>query len=241
MPSIRLYGGVHNDPGSRRKFLEELAKQETPPHFVAVEWDKSVFERLVEWRPWIERELGSLWTFLKREDRRELSRALAWEGDAHTEQFPTVDRLWLEAGFQQADLRRRYGADADDVPKSLARSLLDRLSPPCSRTMPEWMGNADPPPEPKSKKELIDRVSSKMWSELSQEGERLPPGAEDFERDKRWAAAISQRSSGLGGGWIAIVVGWAHADPEGDSRRLYGLLSSNGFAVNAVCLAPLVS
>jgi hypothetical protein len=41
-PSIWIYGGVHYDPGTRQKFLEELAKQSTVPHFVAVEWEKSV-------------------------------------------------------------------------------------------------------------------------------------------------------------------------------------------------------
>jgi uncharacterized protein (DUF4415 family) len=43
-PSIWIYGGVHDDPGSRQQFLEELAKQEAAPHFVAVEWEQSVFD-----------------------------------------------------------------------------------------------------------------------------------------------------------------------------------------------------
>jgi hypothetical protein len=43
------------------------------------------FECLIEWRPWIEGELGLHWSFLGREDRRALSLALAWEGDAYTE------------------------------------------------------------------------------------------------------------------------------------------------------------
>lgn len=231
-PSMWIYGGVHDDPGSRRKFVEELAKQETPPHFVAVEWEKSVFERLVEWRPWIEKGLESRWSFLDREDRRELSLALAWEGDAYTECFPSVDPLWLEIGFQEADLRRRYGAETDEFPKNRARDLLERLRTSCTRTMRDYMANVDPPPDPKSKMELIDRVSRQMWSEP------LPPGPEDFERDKRWAATISDRSSSLRGGWIAVVVGWAHADPVGANQRLSGLLSSNGFHVIPVCLAP---
>jgi hypothetical protein len=46
--SIWIYGGVHHNPGSRRRFLEELSKQETAPHFVAVEWEKFVFEKFVQ-------------------------------------------------------------------------------------------------------------------------------------------------------------------------------------------------
>ena len=216
-PSILLCGGVHNDPGSRRKFLDELAKQQAPPHFVGVEWEQSVFERFIEWRPWVEREIRSRWGFLTLGDCRELSLALAWEGDAHEAQFPTVERLWLEAGFQETGLRRRYGGDADKVPKNVADTLFERLRTP-------------PPPEPASKGELIDLVSRKLWADVL-------PGDEDFERDKRWAATIAERTARLQGGWIAIAVGWAHVDPAGGTQRLRSLLS-NDFHVDAVCLAP---
>ena len=101
---IWIYGGVHHDPGTRQKFIDELAKQETVPHFIAVEWEESVFDRFVKWRPWVEKRLRSCWKFLTLNDRRELSLALAWEGDAHRVRFPSADTLWLESGFQEADL-----------------------------------------------------------------------------------------------------------------------------------------
>lgn len=228
-PSIWIYGGVHDDPGSRRRFLEELAKQETAPHFVAAEWEKSVFERLVAWRLWVEERLGSRWDFLRPEDCHELSLALAWEGDAYAERFPGIDRLWLENGFQEADLQRRRGADADKYPEGCAWALLQRLCNPSQPTM--WSTNADPAREPRSKKVLIDRVWRTAWSEAWEE-----PGG--FERDARWVTAISERSSGLHDGWIAVVVGWAHADPTGDNQRLRGLLLSKGFSINPVGLGP---
>jgi hypothetical protein len=228
-PSIRMYGGVHNDPGSRQEFIEELAKQKTQPHFVAVEWEQSLFKRLATWRPWIEEGLRSRWGFLTREDCHELSLALAWEGDAYARRFPGTDLLWLESGFQEAELKRRYGTDADKFPESCARGLLERL---CNLwTMSERLANTAPLPEPRSKKELIDRVWRTMWAEASGE-------SGGFQRDTRWAAAISERSSGLRGGWIAVVVGWAHADPEGDNRRLRDLLLSKGFSIKAIRLAP---
>ena len=40
-----------------------------------------------------------------------------------------------------------------------------------------------------------------MWSD------RLLPSPQDFERDKRWADLIAERSSGLHDGWIAVVCG----------------------------------
>ena len=171
-------------------------------------------------------------SFLDRADCHELSCALGWEGDAYTARFPRVDRLWLEAYWQEADLERRSGGRVDEFLRGLARGVLEWLTNPGSLTMDQFLTNAAPPPDPLSKKELVDRVSRKTWSDL------LQSGSEDPQRDERWAIRISQRSACLRGGWIAVVVGWAHADPAGGSRRLCGLLSSSGFRVNSVCLAP---
>lgn len=230
-PSIWIYGGVHHDPGSRQRFLEELTRQETAPHFVAVEWEQSVFHRLAAWRPWVADNLKSCWGFLTREDCHELSLALAWEGDAHSECFPSTDLLWLERGYQEADLERRYSMDTDKVPESLARGLFERLRDPCRPTMSEWMTNCARAPEPKSKKDLIDRVWRKAWAEASGDPEGL-------ERDARWANTICERSADLCDGWIAVVVGWVHADPATGNQRLRGLLSSKGFSINSVRLGP---
>ena len=231
-PSIWLYGGVHDDPGSRQRFAAHFAQQEAQPHFVAVEWEEAVFDRVVAWRPWIARELESRCSFLDREDCGELSRALAWEGDAYRERFPTANPLWLETGFQQIDLSCRSGGHPDKLLERLARGLLQRLVNPSARTMHEFFTNADPPPAPTSKTELIDRVSRAMWSDAS------PSMSKDLERDQRWATAITEQSSALRDGWIAVVVGWAHADLTGEATRLGGLLSSSGFRVTPVSLAP---
>jgi hypothetical protein len=212
---ISIYGGVHDDPGSRRKFTEELAKQKTPPLFVAVEWEKSVFEKFVQWRPWIEEQLASRWDFLTRKDCQELALALAWEGDAYAEIFPGTGALWLEAGFQEAALEQRFGRR---FPESIPQSLAWRL---CHIA----------PPEPRSRRELVDRAWKTAWSNVWEENG-------DFDRDARWAAVISERSSRLIDGWIAVVVGWQHADPAGDNRRLRALLQAEGFSVHAIRLGP---
>jgi hypothetical protein len=143
-PSIWIYGGVHDDPGSRQRFLAELTKQDTAPHFVAVEWEKSVFERFAAWRPWIEEGLKSRWSFLPQKDRHELSLGLAWEGDAFAICFPSTDLLWLESGFQEADLKQLYGMNADKYPENCAISLLRRLCGPCYPTMAEVLPTSPP-------------------------------------------------------------------------------------------------
>lgn len=226
-PTVWMYGGIHHDPGSRQKFVEELAKQNTLPHFVSVEWEESFFERVVALRPLVEEGLKSCCDFLTSQERHELSLALAWEGDAYKVRFPDADPLWLETGFQEANFRQRYDAES---PKVFANSLLERLRNPCSLTMSEFQANAECPPDPQSKKELIDRVWKKAWAEASSDN--------NFERDARWASAICNRISGLHNGWIAVVVGWAHANPATGNKRLRGLLLAKGFSVNSIRLGP---
>jgi hypothetical protein len=126
-PLIWMYGGVHDDPGSRLRFVEKLATHDTAPPFVAVEGEQLAFQRLTAWCPWVAEGLKSRWGFLTWENRHELSLALAWERHAYVERFPGTDLLWLENGFQEADLNRRYGMDADKFPESCASNLLRRL------------------------------------------------------------------------------------------------------------------
>ena len=154
--SIWLYGGIHDDPGSRQRLLEELTKQETAPHFVAVEWEQSVFERLAAQRPWIAEGLKWRWDFLTREDCHELSLALAWEGDAYAERFPGTDLLWLESGFQEARLQRQ-GSDVNKFAENTASSLLQRFY--CSPMFQEFMANTAPPPKPGAKCSVSELVS----------------------------------------------------------------------------------
>ncbi len=221
-PSVYIYGGVHDDPGSRQRFLEELTSQTTAPCFIAVEWEQSVFERLALWRPQIEEGLCSHSNFLTREDSHELSLALAWEGDAYAERYPGTHVVWLENGFQQAALQRR-GSDADQFARSSAHFLLQRMRKALQT-----------PQGPRSRRDLIEAVSRDMWAEASSTSQ----DPADFERDARWVNVVCEHSTGLSDGWIAIVVGWAHADVKSRGQRLPDLLSSHGFPVQAVRLGP---
>ena len=212
-PSLWMYSGVHHDFGSRQRFLAELTKQGTAPHFVAVEWEQSVFRELVARRSWIIEHLASRWDFLTLEDCVELSSAFGWEGDAWVERFPDSDVLWLEHGHQEARLAAK-GSNARTFAEDMARTALRWLSYHYPRTTQETVADIAPPPEPQTTKELIERVSRVMWANAPD------PGPHDFTRDARWATAVRERSAGLHDGWIAVVVGWAHADPTGGSQRL---------------------
>ena len=52
--------------------------------------------------------------------------------------------------------------------------MLEWLTNPGSLTMDQFLTNAAPPPDPLSKKELVDRVSRKTWSDLLQSGSENP-------------------------------------------------------------------
>jgi hypothetical protein len=127
-PSIGMYGGVHHDPGTQQQFLAELMKQRTAPHFVAVEWERSVFARFAACRRVVAERLSSRWDFLTSEDCHELSLALAWKGDAYARCFPGADVLWLQDGFQEAEIER-LGLTA--TPESHAETLRRTLTDPC--------------------------------------------------------------------------------------------------------------
>lgn len=225
--SIIIYGGVHHDPGTRLRFVEELGKRDTPPHFVAVEWEESFFNRCVEYRPRVEKCLKKRWEFLTPSECRELSRALAWEGDAFKEVYPNAQPLWLEAGLQ--DRRSRQNPNID-MAKSQADSLSERLLAPARLSTDKFYTMDGMPPDPTSKNELVDRLWKAAWSDSSPD--------RDFERDARWANMIVERSIDVGDGWIAVAVGWAHANPAAGDNRLGGLLGSRGFSVRPVYLGP---
>jgi hypothetical protein len=124
-PLIWMFGGVHDDPRSGLRFVEKLATHDTAPHFAAVEGEQSAFQRLAASCPWVAEGLNSRWGFPTWEDRHELSPALAWERHAYAERFPGTDLLWQENGFQEADLKRRYGMHADKFPESCASTCSD--------------------------------------------------------------------------------------------------------------------
>jgi hypothetical protein len=101
-------GSLRNS-ASKRQRLNSL-----PSH-----GEKSVFEKFLQWRPWVEERVRTS------QDCRELSLALAWEGDASKDCFPAADPLWLETGFQEADLERRFrGKIPESIPQRFGASTV---------------------------------------------------------------------------------------------------------------------
>jgi hypothetical protein len=228
-PQITIFGGVRDDPGSRRRFIASLRARATEPCLVAVEWDREVFVAMRAARQAVAAALPNRWKFLTALDAQEVAAALAWEGDAHAPHFPYARVVWLEDIVQQERIRRQ--CSVEEHASDSAQRLLDRLCDPCRLTMSEWMPSAQPPTEPTSTGELVDRVSWKAWSDL-------PSVSKDLARDARWAEQIKAELRTEQDGWAAVVVGWAHADPASAEGWLRDLLVRRGFDVESVSLAP---
>jgi len=180
-PLIRIFGGVHDDPWSHRRFLESLSTIQEPPQFVAVEWDESVFKAHDHQRSVVADGLEGRWCFLTQDDRLRLSAALAWEGDAFKQRFPEVRRVWLDANS---------GFETDASARAIR--LLD-------------------------------------WPMLGRELQVL-----DFSQ---WAGVLDTELAGLDGGWIAVVVGWRHANLQNQGRLASLLRTRTGLDIESICLA----
>jgi hypothetical protein len=226
-----LFGGFHDDPASRSRFLVEAAKLPVAPRLVAIEWELAVFESFRAARPIVEDELGNRWAFLNSRDKRELSEALGWEGDVWRPLFPSAEVLWLEEGFQSIDLDRRFGTKAKGYPARCARTLLDSLLKPTARSAREFL-SGKVPAEPRSLAELVSRLAKRLWDD------RDPDDGDRLDRDVRWAERILAKVAGWEDGLVIVLVGWSHADPMGPDGRLSHLLKSAGLAVESIRLDP---
>lgn len=117
---VGFFGGRHGDVGSWRRLLE-LASELTRPAFVAVEWSEALYAAVVALQPEVAEALQTRWPFLSASDGADLAAALAWEVNVPMRIWPGIEIVWLENGFQEADLQRRHDVDAATFARSHAR------------------------------------------------------------------------------------------------------------------------
>lgn len=228
-PRIVMFGGVHDDPGCRMQLVRECEKRKsTPPLMVCAEWDKSVFVAAKGWRPEVAKRAREQWSFLSSGDADQLAAGLAFEGDAHEAVFGTLPVVWLEEGYQPEHLKRVMLADVPMAAKSFASGIASRICDPCGR-IEESLAGVTPKPDPTSAEEIVRLLEAKAWAGA---GWYKSP---DNERDKRWFKLIEQATKD-NSGWVAVVVGWGHADPERKNGLLRDLLVDAGYAVESVKL-----
>ena len=106
---MKLYiaGVNHLDPLCRPKLVKWLQRlsetYDKRPAFVAVEYDKNLFEKAKKQRKRFRQLVQNEWPSLTSEQLNILENFLAYEGDTHLEVFPDVKILWLDTGRQVSD------------------------------------------------------------------------------------------------------------------------------------------
>jgi len=100
--TLFIAGINHFDPMGRDRvadWLCALAEQHSaPPTFVAVEFDRDLFEMLRAQRPRYREWIHALWPEVPEADLDHFERSLGYEGDTHLECFHGPDVIWLDQG-----------------------------------------------------------------------------------------------------------------------------------------------
>ena len=100
--TLYLIGVNHFDPTGRRRLrteLSELARaHSSSPAFIAVEYDSVLAERIIEQKIRFQKLLHEEWPTMSEEHLKELVDSLAYEAYSHTDIYPSVPTVWLDAG-----------------------------------------------------------------------------------------------------------------------------------------------
>lgn len=100
--TLFIAGINHFDPMGRERLADwfcVLAEQyRAPPTFVAVEFDRDLFEMLRAQRPRYRESIHTLWPEVPEADLDHFERSLGYEGDTHLECFQGPDVIWLDQG-----------------------------------------------------------------------------------------------------------------------------------------------
>lgn len=210
---LRIAGVVHNDVLGRERlfkwFQEVKAVEETPPAFVAVEYDEEIFCKIRAQRPILGRLAANVWPNALSSVRKAIEESVAYEGDLHETVFPGVDTVWLDQGRTVSD------------PTIISDYALDRLNIYKSFI-------------PEGQAELGDESLLHMSISAWDRGASPQPGR--WERDIKFAQLIVDRSLPEVSRWAIVIVGINHAtEVEGHMARL---LRDQGIECQASELRP---
>lgn len=200
---LRIAGINHNDPAIRQRLIEWLAGCSAhcgQPDFVAVEWDKDVFEGVKAKREELRCLLTKEWPNISGSLLNTLVLSLGYEGDAHLEIYPDVDILWLDQGRQE-------GRGNDDYPRRFIEKCAVWRLRDYKRFLDAWPGVAD-------ESKILCRIS---------EGASNVPAPQYGRRDEKWAELIAQAAVQGVSNWALAIVGNDHAIDDNGSMRRFAL------------------
>ncbi len=210
---LRIAGVNHNDIlGARRlrAWYDQVRNLETStPTFVAVEFDRELFEQVRLQRPLIRRLASEVWPETDDEVLCLIERSLVYEGDLHERIFPGVETVWLDQGRKTT------------YPTDMSGYAQDRLS-----IYRRFISVA------KSRLEIDDVkvMCQAAWNQ----GVAPQPGGTC--RDLKFSQKIMQRVANGESDWAIVVVGSSHASQVEGS--MVSRLTGQGIACPVTELRP---
>jgi hypothetical protein len=200
---IEIAGICHPDPLGRRNLIAWLrsvsSRRVDSPLFVAVEWDSSIFEQVKSQRRLLGELIREEWPKADSRFVSTLVEAMAFEGDAHTEVFPSTRTVWLD-----------QGRDVND-PTQVSQFAQDRL-----RTYRSMLARS---PEGDWAARLQE-MSEAAWRSVNCSN---PSSI----RDPEFVRAICSEAAPRDVAWAIAVVGVCHA--RQGLGYLRDLLDEKGF------------
>lgn len=112
MIKVLIIGVNHNDPLGRKKIVDVLNNEKNKgmvPDCVCVEWKKEIAEEVLSQRPSFIDYIQECCPSINSGVAEQLSNAMAFEVDAHTLVYPTLEVFWLDEA--------RNVTSSDDVVK----------------------------------------------------------------------------------------------------------------------------
>ena len=210
---LQIVAILNFDPVCRsrlRNWLKNLYTEKCElPGFIAIEWDREIFEQVKQQRPVLHRMAEEEWPGAPQDFVNAISEAMGFEAETHEEMFPHVKTIWLDQGRDVPDssVIMHYARDRLEVYKSY---LPTDISIPSTETL-----------------EAMSRNSWKR-TEVS--------GYERTDRDSKFASHILEAITKNNPAWAIAIVGASHASDSPGCMRT--LLETKGVLCKVAILNP---
>jgi hypothetical protein len=210
---LQIAAILHFDPLCRsrlRSWLKNLSTEKRePPGFIAIEWDREIFEQVKQQRPVLQHMIEQEWPGAPEDFVKALSEAMGFEADTHQEVFPHVETIWLDQGREVPDssVITDYARDRMNLYRSY------------------WPEDISVPTTG-----ILEAMSRKSWKRTA--GSAL----ERTDRDSKFASNISEAITEKNPSWAISIVGASHASNSPGCMR--ALLEKKGVLCKAAILGP---
>ena len=204
---------VHFDPLCRsrlRNWLKNLSTEKRePPGFIAIEWDREIFEQVRKQRSVLQQMAEQEWPGAPQDFVNAVSEAIGFEADTHEEVFRHVETIWLDQGR--------------DVPDSsvIADYAGDRMAIYKSY----WPKNISIPGT-----EALEAMSRTSWNSAA------ASAYVETDRDSKFASHILEAITKNNPAWAIAIVGASHASDSPGCMRY--LLETKGVQCEVAVLKP---